>query len=136
MVNRHALLIGVPRYDRDEFNDPRLDAAVHRDIDAMRAALKQSDYKFTECGLADSEAGQASLNHVNQAIEEACANAPVDSVLLVYFSGHGFTEAGTDYLVPSDAYLPGGGRSAGRPSLRSLVRVIPPDDVLRTAKPD
>jgi hypothetical protein len=37
--NRHALLIGVPRYDHDEFNAPRLEAAVRCDIDAMRAAL-------------------------------------------------------------------------------------------------
>lgn len=134
MANRHALLIGVPRYDRDEFNDPRLDAAVRRDVDAMRAALKQSDYKITECGTGETGPVLASLNHINQAIEEACENAPADGVLLIYFSGHGLTEAGTDYLVPSDSYLPGGNRSAGRPSQRSLVKVVPPEEVLRDCR--
>ena len=134
VANRHALLIGVPRYDRDEFNDPRLDAAVRCDIDAMRSALKQSDYKITECGTGEAAPGLASLNHINQAIEEACANAPAGGVLLVYFSGHGITEAGTDYMVPSDAYLSGGNRSTGRPSLRSLVPVVPPDEVLRDCR--
>jgi hypothetical protein len=134
VANRHALLIGVPRYDLGELNDPRLADAVRCDIDAMRTALRQSDYKITECGMSDSGRGQASLNHINQAIEEACANVPAGGVLLVYFSGHGIAEAGTDYLVPSDAYLPGGGRSADRPSLRSLVKVIPPDEVLRDCR--
>ena len=133
MSNRQALLIGVPRYDHDEFNAPRLDAAVRCDIDAMRAALKQSDYTITECGTSGNS-DLASLNRINQKIEEACASAPVGGVLLVYFSGHGLSEAGTDYLVPSDAYMPGSNRSGGRPSLRSLVKVIPPDEVLRDCR--
>jgi Caspase domain len=131
--NRNALLIGVPRYDQDDFNAPRLDAAVRCDIDAMRAALKQSDYLITECGT-EASSDQASLNRINQKIEEACASAPAGSVLLVYFSGHGLSEAGTDYLVPSDAYLQGGNRAPGRPSLRSLVKVVPPDEVLRDCR--
>ena len=91
MANRHALLIGVPRYDDEEFNDERLEAAVRSDIAAMRAALVQSDYTITECGIGNADRGGATLSRINRAIEEACAKAPAGGVLLIYFSGHGVT---------------------------------------------
>ena len=107
---------------------------MRRDLDAMRSALEQSDYKITECGPGVPGVGVAGLNHINEAIEEACAHVPDDGVLLVYFSGHGITEAGTDYLVPSDAFLARGDRATGRPALRSLLPAVPPDDVLRDCR--
>ena len=70
MGNRHALLIGVPRYDDEEFNLERLEAAVRCDIAAMRAALDQSDYTITECGIGNAERGGATLSRINHAIEE------------------------------------------------------------------
>src|ERR1700730_17361955 len=104
MANRHALLIGVPHYDVEEFNDQRLEAAVRSDIAAMQAALKQSKYDIAFCGLSESQRDTPTLNRIKQAIDEACANAPAGGVLLIYFSGHGVSVAGADYLVPSDAY--------------------------------
>jgi hypothetical protein len=84
VANRHALLIGVPCYGSDEFNDPRLTAAVQSDVVAMREALERSDYKITECGTPDSGPGAAGLNRINHAIEEACSTAPVGGVLIIY----------------------------------------------------
>ena len=129
MVERHALLIGVPCYDDDAFNDRRLADAVRADVSEMRAALAQSDYAITECGTGDATYGDATLNRINQAIEEACANAPADGVLLIYFSGHGVTIKGTDYLVPRDAYRsksarPGTGQNA-TPSAVTLASSMP-----------
>ena len=148
MAERHAVLIGVPRYDDDEFNDRRLANAVHADVSAMRAALAQSGYAITECGTEDAAHGEATLNRINQAIEEACANTPVGGVLLIYFSGHGVTIGRTDYLVPRDAYRskpprPGTGqdgtdRSAARvPAAlneRSLVRLVPDPKVFEECR--
>lgn len=135
MANRHALLIGVPRYDDEEFNDERLESAVRSDIAAMRAALLQSDYTITECGIDNADRGGATLSRINRAIEEACASAPAGGVLLIYFSGHGVTVDGTDYLVPSDAYRQVGSDPAVEPVIRGLVPVVPDDDdVLRRCR--
>ena len=57
MANRHALLIGVPHYDDDDFNEPRLADAVRSDVAAMRAALKQSHYLIEECPTPGAEGG-------------------------------------------------------------------------------
>jgi HAMP domain-containing protein len=157
VANRHALLIGVPHYDDDEFNEPRLAGAVRSDVAAMRAALAQSDYEVSDCGITDAERGGATLNRLNQSIEAACANVPPGGVLLIYFSGHGLTVNGRDYLVPSDSYRPrssqpadradarqpdargpGAGRTDGgglaAPAVRSLVPVVPDPDVLAACR--
>jgi hypothetical protein len=120
VANRHALLIGVPHYDDDEFNEPRLADAVRSDLAAMRAALDQSGYAVTECGTVDAERGGATRNRIIGAIKTACANAPDGGVLLIYFSGHGVAVGGQDYLVPADVY-----RTDGQPDTDSMVPVIP-----------
>jgi hypothetical protein len=125
VANRHALLIGVSRYDDEVFNDPRLEDAVRPDIAAMRAVLAQSGHMITECGIGNAERGGATLSRINRAIEEACASVPAGGVLLIYFSGHGVTVEGTGYLVPSDAYRPTGSGSDGQPTIRSLVPMVP-----------
>jgi hypothetical protein len=148
VTNRHALVIGVPRYDDDDFNtDSRLADAVHCDVAAMRAALEPSGYAITECGTTDADRGEATLNRINQAIEDACLTAPPGGVLLIYFSGHGVTLGGRDYLLPSDAYRarsrpqpagppdlspaqPTAAPFSEPPAVRSLVPVVPELDVL------
>jgi hypothetical protein len=122
VANRHALLIGVPTYDEREFNrDERLAAAVRADVGAMRDALAQSDYQISECGL-DS---QATGNRIKGAIKEACKTAPAGGVLLIYFSGHGVSAEGADYLVPADAF-----QTNGLADTDSLVEVIPRKSLL------
>jgi hypothetical protein len=139
VANRHALLIGVPDYDDDDFNEPRLANAVRSDVAAMRAALEQSGYeKITECGTADAERGGATPNRIKQSIEAACANVPPGGVLLIYFSGHGLTVDGRDYLVATDSYRPRGGRQAGQPlpspAVDTMVPVVPELHVLAACR--
>jgi hypothetical protein len=118
VANRQALLIGVPHYEDPEFDDARLSAAVAVDIVAMRAALEQSGYDITDCGI-DEARGEATPTRIRRAIKTACAGAPVGGTLLIYFSGHGVTISGQDYLVPTDAY-----RADARSDVNSLVPVI------------
>ena len=137
MANRHALLIGIPSYDDEELDEERLGAAVTSDMYAMRSALEESGYEITECGTnsSDGEGRGATLNRINQAIEDACANVPAGGVLLIYFTGHGVTVNGRDYLVPSDAYRPKGAQPGSGPfAVRSLVPVVPDTDVLRDCR--
>lgn len=104
MASRHALLIGVPRYEDPEFDDARLSAAVSADISAMRSALEQSDYKITECGM-DAAKGEATPTRIRRAIKAACANTHSGSTLIIYYSGHGATIDGRDFPRP-DRRLP------------------------------
>ena len=125
VANLHALLIGVPRYEDPELNYPQLGAAVSTDGRAMRAALVQSGYAITDCGLDDAR-GEATPTRIRRAIKSACADVPAGGVLMIYFSGHGITVGGQDYLVPSDAYL-----SDARSEVSSLVPVVPDASALR-----
>jgi Caspase domain len=138
VANRHALLIGVPVYDDAEFNESRLADAVRSDIAAMRAALNQSGYVITDCPTPGSEVGGATPNRIKKAIHEACANVPAGGVLLIYFSGHGVTIDGRDYLVPSDSYRLTGNAAGTGPAaplaVSSLVSAVPDADVLAACR--
>jgi Caspase domain len=140
VANRHALLIGVPVYDDAEFNESRLADAVRSDIAAMRAALDQSGYVITDCPTPGSGGGGATPNRIKKAIHEACTNVPVGGVLLIYFSGHGVTIDGRDYLVPSDSYrlngnAAGTGTGPAAPlAVSSLVSAVPDADVLAACR--
>jgi Caspase domain len=123
VANRHALLIGVPHYEDPEFDDVRLGAAVTADIAAMRAALDQSGYNITDCGMGEAR-GEATPTRIRRAIKTACADVPAGGVLLIYFSGHGLTINGQDYLVPTDAY-----RADLRSDVASLVPVMPTESL-------
>jgi hypothetical protein len=123
VADRHALLIGVPRYEDPDFDDERLDAAVTADIAAMRAALKRSGYDISDCGIGEARR-EATPTRISRAIRTACASAPVGGVLLIYFSGHGVRIDGQDYLVPTDAY-----RADLGSDIRSLVPVVPAESL-------
>ncbi|MFC0038821.1 caspase family protein [Actinomadura rayongensis] len=113
MAGRHALLLGVPECDDGRFSP--IGDVVRRDISAMHHALDQSGYTVTTFGVDGPE---PTRNRIARAIQQALADAPPDSVLLLYFSGHGVSMDGSDFLVPSDA----DGTDAD-----DLVPVIPPD---------
>jgi hypothetical protein len=139
MSSRHALLIGVPRYDDVHLNaDPHLGDAVRNDVAAMRTALKASGYeKIAECGVGNGDAENASPSRIRRAIEEACATVPDGGVLLLYFSGHGVTEDGVDYLIPSDAWRrtrQPGADDAELPPLQGALPVVPDDYVLASCR--
>jgi hypothetical protein len=117
VANRRALLIGVPRYDDETFDD--IGTIVRADLRVMRETLVQSKFDVSECGVGGSH-GEATSNRINRDIKSACAEAPAGGVLLIYFSGHGVTIDDQDYLAPSDAY-----RINGELDTESLVPVIP-----------
>lgn len=121
MAERRALLIGVPRCDDGEFAE--IDDVVRADVRSMHRALERSAYSVTTCGV-DTGSPEPTGNRIKRAIKQACKDAPADSFLLLYFSGHGVTIDGCDYLVPSDAYRD---RGAAGPDPESLVPVVPSD---------
>lgn len=119
MAGRHALLIGVPKCDDDRFTD--IGDVVRNDVTAMRRALEQSGYSMTTLGVEDGSP-EPTRTRIVRAIRSACKQTPRDGVLLLYFSGHGVTVDGQDYLVPSDA-----DRDGDVPDPQNLVPVIPAD---------
>jgi hypothetical protein len=119
VANRHALLIGVPHYEDPEFDDVQLAAAVAADIASMHATLDRSGYDVADCGIGEA-GGEATPTRIRRAIRKACAEVPAGGVLFIYFSGHGVTVDGEDFLVPSDAY-----RADVSSDVNSLVPVIP-----------
>jgi hypothetical protein len=121
VAERRALLIGVPHCDDVTFDD--MGAVVQSDVRAMRDALAPSGFDVVECGIDDAHGG-ASPNRINKAIKTASADVPEGGVLLIYFSGHGVTIDGQDYLVPSDAYRTDDGLVAD-----SLVPLIPASSI-------
>ncbi|MGI5422175.1 HD domain-containing protein [Actinomadura luteofluorescens] len=100
MSDRHALLIGVSEYDGDLFE--RLTGTVNADIERMSEALRESDYTVQYCVPSRSDGWQPNRGAIQQALRRACLEAPADSVLLIYYSGHGIVIDGQSYLVPKD----------------------------------
>ncbi|GAA2863227.1 caspase family protein [Nonomuraea rubra] len=120
MTARHALLIGVPRCDDHEFDD--IGDVVRADVRAMRQALDQSGYTVVKTyGVEDGE--EPTRSRIRKQIERACEAVPEGGVLLLYFSGHGISVDGMDYLVPSDADRDPG---AAAPAVEDLVPLLPP----------
>ncbi|MEV6482816.1 caspase family protein [Streptomyces sp. NPDC051576] len=115
VTQRQALLIGVPQCDDATFSP--ISQVVRNDLEKMRSALTLSSYSVDSIG---EDTLDPSGNRIRAAIRKACAGAPEGSVLLLYFSGHGVSIDGVDYLVPSDAF-----REGGELILDSLVPVIP-----------
>ncbi len=96
----HALLIGVSDYTAG-WSDLH---SIPRELDQVSTALEQQGFKVHRAGKSDS-AG------IKQAIETFLRDYGYDenNRLLLFFSGHGHTDASgrRGYLVPSDAPLPG-----------------------------
>ncbi|GAA2299763.1 hypothetical protein GCM10010402_68070 [Actinomadura luteofluorescens] len=118
---RRAHLIGVPRSEFSGLDD--LSAAVHADVRQMEEVLRQSNYDITTWGLDDAGRG-ASRNLLIKIIKDACYNAPKGGILLLYFSGHGVSVDGLDYLVPSDAFRDS---EHGQLDVDGLVPIMPAD---------
>lgn len=121
MTDRRALLIGVPRCDDETFSE--IADVVRTDIRNIQSALASSAYSIESMG-ANEDSPEPSGSRIRGAVKRACADAPAGSVLLLYFSGHGVSIDGQDYLVPSDAYREPG---SPVPDLDSLVAAVPSD---------
>ncbi|MFG1754072.1 HD domain-containing protein [Streptosporangium sandarakinum] len=122
MTGRRALLIGVPRCDDDAFSD--IGEVVRSDVRLMYETLTNSGYE-TVSPFEESETGaEPTGSRIKAQLKWACKDAPPGSVLLLYFSGHGVTIDGQDYLVPTDAYRDPGALS---PDPDGLVPLVPPN---------
>jgi hypothetical protein len=121
MTARRALLIGVPRCDDATFSE--IGDVVRADVRSVRSTLDLSSYSIESMGV-DEHSPEPSGSRIRGAVKRACADAPPGSVLLLYFSGHGVSIDGRDYLVPSDAYREA---NSPLPDPESLVAAIPPD---------
>ncbi|GAA2209265.1 hypothetical protein GCM10009850_047230 [Nonomuraea monospora] len=120
MTARHALLIGVPKCDNQDLRN--IEGAVRENVRLMQQALEQSGYQVATLGGPDGP--EPGVGRIDQTIEEHCKTVPEGGVLLLYFSGHGVTVEGEDYLVPGDA------SRAGTSAARHLIPLIP-DSVRR-----
>ncbi|GAA0951699.1 HD domain-containing protein [Actinocorallia libanotica] len=119
MVTRRACLIGVPQSKNSGLDT--IEDIVRSDIERLADALRNSDYDVQSHGIGGIE-DAPTRNLITRVIDEAYEDAPEDGVLLIYYSGHGVSIDGRDYLVPSDAYVR---RSTGRLDTNSLVPVVP-----------
>ncbi|MFI0405826.1 caspase family protein [Actinomadura sp. 3N508] len=119
-VTRQAHLIGVPWGRYSGLDD--ITAAVTADVHRMEEALRQSEYTVETWGLDGGQ--RTTRNLLKKIIKDACDNAPEEGVLLLYFTGHGVSIDGRDYLVPSDATRHG---EQGPLDVDSLVPVMPVD---------
>ncbi|GIE87618.1 Caspase domain-containing protein [Actinoplanes regularis] len=101
MIGFSALLIGVPHYQSDDFPDI---STVRNDLTQLRLALESSGYADNVRVFPDPAAEDPVVTApvISRLIREACRDAPAGGVLFVYFSGHGVSYEGKDYLVPSD----------------------------------
>lgn len=94
---RLALLIATSSYDDAAFGRLR---APDADIEALRDVLADP----TVGGYAVDVLSNAASHEVNQAIEEFFAEAKLDDLVLLYFSGHGFkNDAGRLYLITRES---------------------------------
>jgi Caspase domain len=120
MTVRMALLIAVPDCDNDLL--PAISDVVATDIRRMTEALAQSGYQIRHCGAGDPAGREPTGNRIRAAILAALREAPADSVLVIYFSGHGVVVNGRSWLVPQDVYEADNG-----PDPESLVSLVPAD---------
>jgi hypothetical protein len=98
-IKRHALLIGVPKYDVVEPDLP----VVRKDFQILDKALKSSRYDVRKLG--DEHSCAPTRSSIRREMRRFCTEAHEGDTLLLYFSGHGVHYNGKDYLIPSDATL-------------------------------
>lgn len=90
-----ALLIGVPRYEDPDIDDLPF---IEDDLAELAGALRAVGYT-----VRTHDFGRTDRDHIDSAVEFFFQDARPGQTLLVYLSGHGIHNAGTDYLVPRGA---------------------------------
>src|SRR3954447_9019107 len=95
---RLARIIGVSKYDAETINNIEV---AERDVAAMTAALRDSGYQV-DVLTSTSPGRHPTRNGIKEYLEDALEEAPEESTLFLYFSGHGIHVEGKDYLCPSD----------------------------------
>src|SRR5262249_10129570 len=91
-----------------------------KDAEAVAAALRsQTSWRLTGLGVAANLDG----THLAPTVQRFFAEASPGDTLLFYFAGHGLTDKGEGYLLPTD-YAPGGalGAAVSASALWSAIR--------------
>jgi tetratricopeptide (TPR) repeat protein len=92
MGSRRAFLIGVEQYGHGFDNLP----AARRDAVLMNDVLAGCGYQAEVC----DERLVGSASALDKAIRDFCRRCGPDDVHILYFSGHGLSIGGVDYIVP------------------------------------
>ncbi|MBR1170150.1 caspase family protein [Bradyrhizobium liaoningense] len=93
-TNRLALVIGDSTYPDADSPLPQMT----RDADSLTNALRKDGF------LVDA-LGNATGRDMSRAIDRLKARVHLNSVVLVYFGGHGIQSDGQNYLIPVDAKI-------------------------------
>jgi hypothetical protein len=115
--SRKALIIGNNRYTASEF--PKLDRAPINDADAMYQVLTSVGFDPSDVTVVYD----LTRERFNTALHDFRQKLGDDDSVLFYFSGHGFSIDGTDFLVPID-FAFGNTREEARLNSISLVQII------------
>ncbi|MCQ4209768.1 caspase family protein [Streptomyces longispororuber] len=99
---RRALLLGVGRASGPAAGLEPLDEVIDADLRRMESALVPAGYHVE----IERDAHRSTLK---KRIYEFARDVPPGGTVLLYFTGHGITVGGKDYLVPADAVWPSDG---------------------------
>ncbi|MGY0022673.1 HD domain-containing protein [Streptomyces sp. YJ-C3] len=99
---RRALLLGVGRISGGVEGLEPLDAVADADLRRMESVLGAAGYHV-------ETVRDAHRSTLKKSMYEFARDIPADGTLLLYFTGHGITVGGKDYLVPADAAWPSDG---------------------------
>ena len=96
-----TILVGVPKYSSDSIEDLPFCA---NDIKSFQNVLinRQGVSATTMIVLGDKSDAVVNKTEILRNIRYASENAPIESTILFYFSGHGFSSDGKAYIAPSD----------------------------------
>lgn len=93
-----ALLIGVGTYD------PPISQLPYTvdDVSRMQQALTNTGYETIDVICTQLDTKIPTRNVIRNKVQTALESAPTDSTLVIYFTGHGLSIGGADYLCPAD----------------------------------
>jgi uncharacterized caspase-like protein len=93
-INRLALVIGNSNYPDADSPLPQ----VTRDAEGLANALRKD-------GFLVEAASNATRSDITRAVDHLMARVQSNSIVLVYFGGHGVQSDGQNYFVPVDAKI-------------------------------
>lgn len=92
---RRALLVGLEHYGKGFDSLP----AVNHDLSIMRHALEHCGYEI------EPNSGTPDADELTNLLHEFCEECGEHDTHVIYFSGHGISVGGQDFIVPSGVSL-------------------------------
>ena len=104
MSQRRALLIGVPYYQNEKQikSFPEVVCATGEDL---QDALEGAGFSVQKLGMGRDEEEVLTKVRIRKEVRRFLSLAPTDSILFVYFTGHGIQHNGKTLLLPYDAEI-------------------------------